>query len=842
METRREFIRKAALASGGLGLMSFLEPSIQRALAIDPEPGSSWLDAEHIVFLMQENRSFDHTYGSLQGVRGFNDPRAIYLANGNRVWLQSNKSGQTFAPFHLDIKNTKATWMHSLPHAWSNQVDAFNKGKYDQWLSVKHSDYAEYASMPLTMGYHTREDIPFYYALADAFTVCDQHFCSSLTGTTPNRLYFWSGTILEKPSPDAKAHVWNGDSDYEAWVNWTSFPERLEDENISWKIYQNELSVGVGFNEEEDAWLANFGDNPIEYFTQFKVKLSKEYIDNLPGAAISLAEEIKKKEQQLAGMDANSEVASNLKKEIENLRKSLALNSRDQGLFTHSAFENLSQREKSLHEKAFTINREDPDYHHLTTLSYMDGNEPRSLQVPKGDVLFQFRDDVKNNRLPTVSWLVAPESFSDHPSSAWYGAWYISEVMDILTRNPEVWKKTIFILTYDENDGYFDHVPPFTAPFLPGSGLVSKGIDTSLEYVRKPQQSSDPEDMREHCIGLGFRVPLVIASPWTRGGWVCSEVFDHTSSLIFLEKFLSHKTGKKITESNISEWRRTVCGDLHSAFRPWNGEPMDLPVFIDRDKFLESIYNARFKDLPNNFKALSAEEISAINNNPHASPFFPLQEKGIRSSCPLPYELYAEGKLDQDKKFFTIEFKAGNEVFGPDSSGSPFAVYVPGTYMQEKLVYRAYAVRAGDSLTDSWTLANFDQQQYHLQVYGPNGFYREFLGSQIDPQLAIDCLYQKMVSNASANSGNIQLNLVNQSNQSLIVRVIDNTYKAKEIELKISASATKNKELIILNLERSYGWYDFSVRVKGYTGFEKRYAGRVETGNNSKTDPAMGQV
>ena len=51
--------------------------------------------------------------------------------------------------------------MHSLPHAWSNQVDAFNKGKYDQWLSAKHSDYAEYAAMPLTMGYHTREDIPF---------------------------------------------------------------------------------------------------------------------------------------------------------------------------------------------------------------------------------------------------------------------------------------------------------------------------------------------------------------------------------------------------------------------------------------------------------------------------------------------------------------------------------------------------------------------------------------------------------------------------------------------------------------------------------------------------------
>ena len=822
--------------------MPFLEPSIQKALAINPEPGTSWLDAEHIVFLMQENRSFDHAFGSLQGVRGFNDPRAIFLPNGNRVWLQSNKSGQTYAPFHLDIKNTKATWMHSLPHAWSNQVDAFNKGKYDQWLSVKHSDYAEYAALPLTMGYHTREDIPFYYALADAFTICDQHFCSSLTGTTPNRLYFWSGTILDKPSTDAKAHVWNGDSDYEAWVNWKTFPERLEDEGISWKIYQNELGVGVGFTEEEDAWLANFGDNPIEYFSQFKVKFSREYIDNLPAAAIALAEEIKKREQRLGRMDANSREAGNLKKEIDNLKNSLGLNARDQQLYTNAKYDELSSREKSLHEKAFSVNRNSADFHKLTTLSYKDGNEDRQLQVPKGDILYQFREDVNNNRLPAVSWLVAPEHFSDHPSSAWYGAWYISEVIDILTRNPEVWKKTIFILTYDENDGYFDHVPPFTAPFLPGSGIASKGIDTSLEYVRKNQQSSDPEDMREHCIGLGFRVPLIIASPWTRGGWVCSEVFDLTSSLRFLEKFLSQKTGKNIIESNIGEWRRTVCGDLQSAFRPWNGEPIDLPTFIERDKFLEAIYNARFKDLPNNFRPLSSEELAAINKDPNSSPYFPSQEKGIRSSCALPYELYAEGKLDQGRKYFSIEFKAGNEIFGSSSAGSPFNVYAPALYNGERMNYRAYAVKAGDGISDSWELNKFDQQNYHLNVYGPNGFFREFRGDVGDPEMDINCLYEKIVSNPSSLSGNIQLDLANHSGRTLNVKIIDNAYKEKEIEIKIPAEAGKEKQVIRLNLEKSFGWYDFSVRVKGYSRFEKRYAGRVETGKSSKTDPAMGLI
>ena len=109
METRREFIKKAGLLSGMAGIQSLFPPSIQKALAIDPTPGTSWQDAEHIVILMQENRSFDHCYGTLKGVRGFNDPRAIRLPNGNPVWLQTGESGKTYAPFHLDIRDTKAT-------------------------------------------------------------------------------------------------------------------------------------------------------------------------------------------------------------------------------------------------------------------------------------------------------------------------------------------------------------------------------------------------------------------------------------------------------------------------------------------------------------------------------------------------------------------------------------------------------------------------------------------------------------------------------------------------------------------------------------------------------------
>lgn len=180
MDTRRDFIKKAALLSGAAGLWNGLPESLQKAMAIEPAAGSSFLDAEHVVVLMQENRSFDHCFGSIQGVRGFNDPRAIRLPNKNPVWLQTNRAGETYAPFRLNIKETSSTWMCSLPHSWTNQVDARNGGKHDGWIDAKPSGHPEYRKMPLTMGYYNREDIPFFYAFADAFTVCDQHFCSHI--------------------------------------------------------------------------------------------------------------------------------------------------------------------------------------------------------------------------------------------------------------------------------------------------------------------------------------------------------------------------------------------------------------------------------------------------------------------------------------------------------------------------------------------------------------------------------------------------------------------------------------------------------------------------------------
>ncbi|MEO8403133.1 MAG: phospholipase C, phosphocholine-specific [Chitinophagaceae bacterium] len=840
MDNRRDFLKKASLLSAGGGFLHVLPTSIAKALAIDPIPGSTFYDAEHIVLLMQENRSFDHTYGTLQGVRGFNDPRAISLPNKNPVWLQTNKEGETYAPFRFDIKDTKVTWMSSLPHSWANQVDARNNGKFDKWLDAKPSGDHAYAAMPLTLGYYSRKDIPFYYSLADAFTVCDQHFCSSLTGTTPNRLYFWTGTIREKQEANSMARVWNEDADYDTMVTWKTFPERLEENDVSWKIYQNELSVGVGFEGEEDGWLANFGDNPIEYFTQFLVKMSPEYIANLPKEAVKLAAELKKREDQLPALASGSKEAERMKFEIDWIKKKIVTNAGDQKLYTKEKYDQLSPEQKSIHQKAFSTNRKDPFYHELAPLTYKDGDTERTVNVPKGDILHEFREDVKNGTLPTVSWIVAPENFSDHPSSAWYGAWYISEVMDILTQNPEVWKKTIFILTYDENDGYFDHVPPFTAPHpeKKETGLVSKPIHTGVDYVSGDDQQSIKKQARENSIGLGYRVPLVIASPWSRGGWVNSEVFDHTSALQFLEKFLAHK-GKKVEESNISDWRRTVCGDLSSVFRPYNNEKINKPEFLERDEFIESIHKAQFKNPPSNFKKLSAADIAAINKQPHTSDLLPSQEKGIRSSCALPYELYVDGQLSADKKSVELSFNAAKNVFGNEAAGSPFNVYAPGKYQQEDVRTWAYGVSAGDTLKDKWPLSDFENKHYHLRVYGPNGFFRELTGDENDPSVDIRVIYEQQSGNPKKLTGNIIIQLNNNSHRVEVVELTDNSYKTPKRTQVVQAAGSG---VIKLDLSKSYSWYDFSVKVKGRDLFEKRYAGRVETGKAGKSDPFMGRV
>ncbi|AZB23798.1 phospholipase C, phosphocholine-specific [Chryseobacterium bernardetii] len=775
---RREFLEKSSILLAGLGTSSVLHPAILKALAIDPAAQSTFYDAEHVVILMQENRSFDHAFGALKGVRGFLDKRTFIKQDGHSAFFQKDKTGKYAAPARLDLRNTKSTWMSSLPHSWENQQQAFNKGKYDQWLQAKASGNENYKNIPLTLGYYNREDLPFYYQLADAFTIFDQYFCSSMTGTTPNRLFHWSGTLREQQNGKSKANVVNDDIDYDKarQAKWKSFPEILEEQNVSWRIYQNEISLPKGLSGEQEAWLSNFTDNPIEWFSKYNVKFSKGYYEHIPKMIASLKQEILKKPDQKERLEA---IIAEL---IE-----------DQVKYHPDNYSKLSQQEKNLHEKAFTTNANDPDYHSLEIGKDEHGER---LVVPKGDVLFQFRKDVEEKKLPLVSWLVAPEHFSDHPGSPWYGAWYISEVLNILTKDPEMWKKTIFIINYDENDGYFDHVIPFAPPLNPSQPVDING-KSGVEYVSKDQEyMSDPTlkeyEKTEGTIGLGYRVPMIIASPWTKGGFVNSEVSDHTSVLQFLEKFIMKKFNKNVHLDNISEWRRAICGDLTSAFNASNVKAPQMD-YLDQKDYTKTINAAKNKPVP---------QLKWYTENELKNDLLDIQEKGIKPSNPLPYN-------------FHVNLEGGKiKMTNLKENGVPLHLY-DRTQMNSNNYYFSYALYSGKELSHSVTLS----ENYDYEVFGPNGFFRKFKGKSTPATEVI------LINNTSNNQ--VELIIKNGKKGNI---TLENLYtKSKKI-----IPLQKSEEKIVINLASYKGWYDLKITSEEHSW---HFAGRIETGKVSVSDP-----
>ncbi len=839
--SRRDFLKKTGLLAGGAGVFSAFPGTIQKAMAINPAKGSTFEDAEHIVLLMQENRSFDHCFGALRGVRGFNDPRALRLANGNPVWLQTNKDNRSYLPFRLDMQNTKITWMGGLPHTWKDQVDARNQGQYDQWLIAKKTGYKGFEDKPMTLGYYTREDLPFNYALADAFTICDQHFCSSLTGTTPNRLYFWSGTLRKDGLAENPALVRNHEANHNSEISWKTLPELLQENDVSWKVYQNELSIPSGLTGEEEAWLSNFTDNDLEWFSQYHVRRSKKYENYLSG---KLAEYDKSLSELKKRIDENPEDEKTQRvwkglterkqfyiKELDRCREELK--------------KELSDQEQALHNNAFVTNEADPDYHSLEEIAYDHKGAKRKMNVPKSDVLANFRSDVKNGKLPAVSWLVAPQYFSDHPSAPWFGAWYVSEVLNILTHDEEVWKKTIFIVTYDENDGYFDHVLPFVAPDYRDrkTGAVSAGIrNIANEFVTLNdeinQKGVSKPNAREHAIGLGYRVPFIVASPWSRGGYVNSEVLDHTSVVQFIEKFASRKTGKSLQLDNISDFRRAVCGDLSSVFRPYNGEKTLQPDFLKRDAFLQRIDEARYTPVPQGIHPVDKSVEQVLKTSPAATKKYFRQEAGTKPSSALPYELYAEGAIHHNQMQF--DFSAGKALFKERSAGFPLVLYAYEPYLSpdggKKIKNRnwSFAVAPGEQLQYEVPLDGFSTAAYHFALFGPNGFFRELKGNPNTSFMSTRCTYELATLKKKRQ---VSLTVNNSSNKAMKVQIKDNSYGQPAIQRTVAAKAAI---VLILPLDKTRGWYDFSVLCVDDKTFERRYAGRVENGSDSVSDPAMG--
>jgi phospholipase C len=367
--SRRDFLKFAALLSGATGVAGFVPESIQRAFAI--EPGSTFADAEHIVILMQENRSFDHAFGTLQGVRGFNDPRALRLPNGNSVFAQTSAStGESYAPWRLDLRDTRITWMGSLPHSRNSQVDAWNNGLSDNWIDAKKSYEPAYERMPLTMGHYTREDLPFYYALADAFTICDQSYCAVMTSTSPNRSTFWTGTVRDKQSTDSRVFMRNDELFAEA-LTWKTYPERLSEAGISWRFYQNELSASGGMTGEEESWLSNYGCNILECFGAYNVLAS-------PNAPLTFKTEIEKAQKQAAHLEAQlselpqpDQIAS-LKNQLAEQHANIAKLNATLADSGEIRYKQLTEQQKSLHDAAFVTNANDPEYRSLEPLRLTD--------------------------------------------------------------------------------------------------------------------------------------------------------------------------------------------------------------------------------------------------------------------------------------------------------------------------------------------------------------------------------------------------------------------------------------------------------------------------------------
>jgi phospholipase C len=828
------------MASGTAGIAGMVPESVRRAYAIEPAPGSTFLDAEHVVILMQENRSFDHAFGTLRGVRGFNDPRAMRLVNGNSVFVQTDGAGNSYAPWRLDIRDTRITWMGSLPHSRQSQVDAWNEGHHDGWLEAKRSGEREYAHLPLTMGHYTREDLPFYYALADAFTICDQNYCSVLTSTSPNRSYFWTGTIREQQRVDSRVHIRNEQID-DGGMTWKTFPERLQEAGISWKHYQNELTRSE-LSGEEEAWLSNFGDNVLECFSAYNVEAYPGYVLAGQRLIAELSAHVAKLEAELS-TDTDAAAGAKLRAQLKDMRSRIKAAQTSLANSGEARYQQLSAPERALHHAAFVTNAGDPDYHALHSLPYQDQGSAKTMQAPKGDVFYQFRKDVNEGNLPAVSWLTASERFSDHPSSAWFGAWYISELMDILTKNPEVWKKTIFILTYDENDGYFDHAPSFVAadPKRPETGGASAGIDTGLEYTYKEDElrmGVEEKEARSGPIGMGFRVPMIVASPWSRGGWVNSQIFDHTSTLMFLERFIEGKSGKTIREENISAWRRAVSGDLTSVFRPYDPKEPALDP-LARDEFLVGIEKAKFKEVPSNYKRLTAEQIEQINRAPMHSELIAHQEEGVRPACAVPYELYADGNLSQDGMNYELRLSAANQVHGAGSAGAPFNVYLRnlkgGRDSGGGMMCATYAVRPGDTIVRQIPLSVFADSGYSIEVLGPNGFYRSFGGQSAAFSFSVHASYERQGTQVT---GNVQVHLRSKSTKHVSITMKDNSYKS---DIPTRTIKPGEEAIVVLDLKKSHGWYDFTVKADG-SNDETRYAGHVETGGGGFSDPLMGHV
>jgi len=414
---------------------------IDKITAASATGAASLSDVKHIVILMQENRSFDHYFGTLSGTAGFSDPNAlmnVFNQYGYQPGVGVDASGYT-QPFNLQnnppTENGYDT--NDIDHSWGGQHNSWNNGAMNGWITSHLATDGD-NNGPITMGYFTRAELPFYHSLADAFTICDGYHCSVLGPTDPNRLMMFSATI--DPAGTAGGPVITTASDRLAMtgaLNWETMPEALLKAGVSWKVYGDPTG--------------RLGLDVLPYFKHFSDPFSIT--------------------------------------DLELIARGIT-----------------------------------PTY---------PGN---------------FNSDVASGSLPSVSWILPPLAECEHPAAPpEWGEYLVQQILNTLVANPDVWAQTVFIVDYDENGGFFDHVaPPVPAAGTAGEYLTVSPLPSSADGIAGP-------------IGLGFRTPCLVISPFSAGGYKYSGTLDHTSVLRLIE------TRFGVTVPNLTAWRRSVAGDFTGA-------------------------------------------------------------------------------------------------------------------------------------------------------------------------------------------------------------------------------------------------------------------------------------
>jgi phospholipase C len=703
---RREFLRRSAAVLGAATAMSMLPASIRRALGIAPtiERGTIQ-DVKHVVILMQENRSFDHYFGTLRGVRGFGDPFPISLQSGQSVWYQSDGT-QAIPPYHLNPAVSSALLVPDCPHQFGDAQAAWNQGLYGAWPLHKTG---------YSMGHYLREDIPFQFALAEAFTLCDSYHCSVTAGTDPNRIVLFSGANAD---PSLRAQGINCSSQ-NAEVNnhrcvvsgqmptpgyqftgtaftWPTLPELLQAANISWRIYQ----------DPNDNW------------------------SGLMHGGLA----------------------------FEGFRRATAASG---------------------------------------SPIYLNGMTQNTIE--------DLRNDVTNGSLPSVSWVLPTPAQSEHPSASNpdAGAYFISQVLDAITADPIVWSQTALFILFDENDGLFDHVPPPAVPSYDDEGVPAGGSTLSLagEYFDGStgsflDPSTNTGSLRPW--GMGARVPAYVISPWSRGGWVNSQVFDHASIGMFLEKRFG------IEVSSISPWRRAVSGDLTSAFDFASPDASALPVLPDMS----------------HYAAVIAAQATLPPPAPPGTPQALYQERGFRSARAVPYELFTTASISGADVSLTFT-----------NSGAQGAVFHVYDQLNLGRIPRRYTVESGKSLTD--VLSSADGGAYDLMIYAPNGFVRQFSGNA--QAWSADGFRPEIFVGFIPTAQTLSLEIHNGGSRAGQVTVSANNAFMAFATRRVAIAPAAIVEVPI-GLEASANWYDFTISGMNVG---RRFAGRMETGRNGISDPAM---